>query len=279
MKKKHKTTTLVLLSVFFIGLSVMLYPAISSYWNSRTQSQAIVDYEKMLQNTPDVDYTPLFEAADAYNRALAQLQSPLTQHKQVEGYMDTLNITGTGIMGYISIDKIGIELPVYHTTNNDVLSFAVGHIEGSSLPVGGVGTHSALSAHRGLPSATLFTHLDHLELGDTFELTILDRVLTYEVDSITTVTPDDASGLRMDPEQDYCTLVTCTPYGINTHRLLVRGAKLDATRKKNVYVISDAHQIDALIVTPVVAIPMLVVLMVIVLIKPVKKDDLGDEFS
>ena len=276
MKKKHKWSTIILLAIFFVGLSVLLYPSITSYWNSRTQSQAIIDYEKMLEAIPEADYSLEFARADEYNAALRELESPLIQHKQVDGYMDILNLGGTGIMGYISIEKIGVELPVYHTTSDTVLSIAVGHLEGTSIPAGGTGTHSVLSAHRGLPSATLFTHLDHMELGDTFTITILDRVLTYQVDQIKTITPDNVNDIKIDPEGDYCTLLTCTPYGINTHRLLVRGQRIETVSQKNIYVISDAYQIDVLIVMPAVAIPMLLILMVIVLAMPVKKDDLED---
>jgi sortase A len=230
----------------------------------------------MLEAIPKADYSSEFARADEYNAALRELESPLIQHKQVDGYMDILNLGGTGIMGYISIEKIGVELPVYHTTSDTVLSVAVGHLEGTSIPAGGTGTHSVLSAHRGLPSATLFTHLDHMELGDTFTITILDRVLTYQVDQIKTITPDNVNDIKIDPEGDYCTLLTCTPYGINTHRLLVRGQRIETVSQKNIYVISDAYQIDVLIVMPAVAIPMLLILMVIVLAMPVKKDDLED---
>ncbi len=277
MKKENKRSTLILLFVFFVGLSVMLYPALSSYWNSKTQSQAIVDYEKMLENLPKADYTEVFADADLYNQKLSKLKAPLLDHGQVEGYLDILNLSGTGMMGYLSIEKIGLELPVYHTTNDDVLSFAAGHLQGTSLPVGGTGTHSVLSAHRGLPSATLFTHLDHLEVGDTFTLTVLDRVLTYQVDQIKTVLPSNAEDIKITAEDDYCTLLTCTPYGINTHRLLVRGKRIETVSQKTVYITSEAFQIDSLIVTPIVAIPMLLVLMVIVLLKPVKKDDMEDD--
>jgi len=165
---------------------------------------------------------------------------------------------------------------VYHTTSDSVLSVAVGHLEGTSIPSGGIGTHSVLSAHRGLPSATLFTHLDHMELGDTFTLTILNRELTYQVDQIKTIDPSVVDDIRIEEDQDYCTLLTCTPYGINTHRLLVRGRRIETVSQKSIYINSDAYQIDAFIVMPVVAIPMLLVLMVIVLATPVKKDDLED---
>jgi len=279
MKKKHKWSTFILLLVFFVGLCVMLYPAISSYWNSRTQSQAIVDYEKMLLSMTPEDYTALFEAAEKYNTELAALDAPLVDYPQVQGYESVLDISGTGMMGYVTIDKIGVELPVYHGTGHDVLSIAVGHMEGSSFPIGGENTHAVVSAHRGLPTATLFTNLDKLEIGDTFSFTILDKTITYQVDQIKVIDPSDSRDLTIQSGGDYCTLLTCTPYGINTHRLLVRGVRLDTVSQKNIYITSDAHQIEPLIVTPVVALPILLVLMLIVLFKPVKKDTLGDDLE
>ncbi len=277
MKKKNKWSTFILLLFFFIGLSVMLYPAISSYWNSKTQSEAIVDYEQMIQSIPKEDYTSVFDAAHDYNKQLASLAFPLLEHTCIPGYNDILDISGTGMMGYLTIEKIALELPVYHGTSNDVLSHAVGHLEGTSFPVGEMGTHAVVSAHRGLPSATLFTNLDHLELGDYFQFTILDRTITYQVDQIKTVDPSNSEDLTIMPDGEYCTLLTCTPYGINTHRLLVRGVKTDYVKQKTIYITSDAYQIDSLIVTPIVALPMLFTLMMIVLFKPVKKDDLGDD--
>ncbi len=277
MKKKRKWTTFILLFVFFIGLSVMLYPTISTYWNKRTQSEAILDYEKMLAAIPKEDYTKLFSEADEYNKKLASLDFPLLEAESMTEYFDILDISGTGMMGYITIDAISLELPIYHGTGDNVLSVAVGHLQGSSLPVGGKSTHSVLSAHRGLPTATLFTNLDHLEVGDTFKFTILDRTVTYQVDQIKTVDPTNTSDMVIEQGEDYCTLLTCTPYGINTHRLLVRGRRIESVEEKTLYITSDAHQIDSLIVTPIVALPILFVLMMIVLFKPVKKDDLGDE--
>lgn len=183
------------------------------------------------------------------------------------------------MIGYLTIDVIGLELPVYHGTDDDILSHAVGHLEGTSIFVGGIGTHSVVSAHRGLPTATLFTNLDHLEIGDTFQFTILDRKITYQVDQIKTVEPNDTSDLHIEADKDICTLLTCTPYGINTHRLLVRGSRIETKDQKTIFVTSDAHQIEPLIVTPIVALPILLTLIIIVLFKPVKKDDLGDEFD
>lgn len=273
MKKKVKWSTLILIFIFFVGLSVMLYPSLSSYWNSKTQTEAIIDYEKILASLEKADYTEYFDAAGEYNRALSELTVPLMQYGELEGYR-ALDVTGTGVLGYITIEKIGVELPIYHTTSENVLSFAAGHLEGTSLPVGGESTHSVLSAHRGLPTATLFTHLDRMELGDTFEITVLDRTLTYQVDQIKVIDPSNAEDITIVEGEDYCTLLTCTPYGINTHRLLVRGKQIDSASQKNIYVTSDAFRIDPLIVTPAVAIPMLLILMIIVLMTPVKKDDL-----
>ncbi len=279
MKKKRKWSTFILLAVFFVGLCVMLYPAISSYWNSRTQSQAIVDYEKMLLNMTPEDFTALFEQADAYNQSLAALDAPLADYRQLQGYTDILDVSGTGMMGYVTIEKIGVELPVYHGTDNAVLADAAGHMEGTAFPVGGPDTHAVVSAHRGLPTAVLFTNLDRLEVGDSFSFTILDRTINYQVDQIKVIDPNQVDELTIVPGGDYCTLLTCTPYGINTHRLLVRGVRTETTTEKNIYITSDAYQIDALIVTPIVALPILFVLMMIVLFKPVKKDNLGDDLE
>lgn len=272
MKKKTKLSTLILIAVFFVGLCVMLYPSLSSYWNSKTQSEAIVDYEKMLANMKYADYTEDFEAADGYNRALAELDAPLYEYTKLDGY-HTLDLAGTGMLGYIKIDKIAVELPLYLTTSESVLAFAAGHLQGTSLPIGGDTTHSVISAHRGLPSATLFTHLDRMEPGDTFEIKVLDRTITYQVDQIKVIDPSDVSDLAIEEGKDYCTLLTCTPYGINSHRLLVRGHAVDASNEQHVYITSDAHQIEPLIVTPIVAIPMLFTLMIIVLMTPVQPED------
>ena len=279
MKKNVKWSTFILLAVFFVGLCVMLYPAISSFWNSKTQSAAIVDYEKMLENLPKEDYTKYFEEAELYNEFLAGMEDPLQNIDILDEYFDILDVSGTGMMGYISIEKIGIELPVYHGTSDAVLSIAAGHLQGTSFPIGGIGSHSVVSAHRGLPSAVLFTHLDYLELGDTFSFKILDKTITYQVDQIKVIKPDDVSDIRIEADKDYCTLLTCTPYGINTHRLLVRGVKVDSIKQSQVYVVSDAVRIDALIITPIIGIPILFTLMMIVLLKPIKKDDLGENLE
>lgn len=274
---QSKKSTLILLISFFIGLSVLLYPSLSSYWNSKTQTQAIVDYEGMLARIKAEDYTRYFDAADRYNTRLAKLDKPFEDFDQLTDYNDILNLNGTGMMGYISVPKINQELPVYHGTSEGVLAVAVGHMEGSSLPVGGANTHSVVSAHRGLATATLFTYLDRMEIGDEFYFTILDRVITYEVDQIRIVDPDDLSLIQVEEGNDHCTLLTCTPYGINTHRLLVRGRRLDTSVKRNIYIANEAYRIDTLVVMPVVALPILAGFMVYVMFAPVKKETLGED--
>ena len=274
---RSKKSTIILLVSFFIGLSVLLYPSISSYWNSKTQSKAIVDYESMLSQYKPEDYTAIFAEADAYNKQLAQLNEPLVEHNRLPDYNSILNVGGTGMMGYITVPKISQELPVYHGTSDGVLSVAVGHLQGTSLPVGGENTHCVVSAHRGLPTAVLFTHLDRMEIGDIFYFTILDRTITYEVDQIRIVEPDDASLIQIKDGKDYCTLLTCTPYGINTQRLLVRGHQIDASQTRNLYVANEAYRIEPLVVMPIVALPIIFVLLVYVMFAPVKKETLGEE--
>ena len=270
---KNTLSSIILLLVFFVGLSVLLYPTISDYWNSKTQSRAIVDYESVLQNLTPEDYSAEFDAADKYNAEMREVDFPLMYYDRVEGYNDILNVGGNGIIGYITIGKIKVELPIYHGTSDSVLNVAAGHLEGTSLPVGGESTHAVISAHRGLPSAKLFTNLDKLEVGDTFVITVLDRVLTYEIDQILIVLPNEVDALYVQDGEDLCTLITCTPYGINTHRMLVRGHRIESDAPKPViYVYSDAYKIDPIIVTPIVAAPMLFFLLLWLLVKYRKKN-------
>ena len=274
---KSRKSTIILLISFFVGLSVLLYPSISSYWNSKTQSEAIVDYESMLAQYKPEDYTAIFEEADAYNQKLLKLEEPMLDYPQLTQYHQVLNVSGTGMMGYVTIPKISQELPVYHGTSDGVLSVAVGHLEGTSLPVGGKSTHSVVSAHRGLPTAVLFTYLDRMEIGDTFHFTILDRTITYEVDQIRIVEPNDTSLIQIAEGKDYCTLLTCTPYGINTQRLLVRGHQVDASQTRNIYIANEAYRIEPLVVMPIVALPIIIVLLIYVMFAPVKKETLGED--
>ena len=265
--RSHKTVTFLTLG-FLIGIFVLLYPAFSNYWNSKTQTRVIVDYESVLEQLEPEDYTAIFEAAYDYNDKLNRLDFPLRNYAQIPGYYDTLKVEGTSIIGYLKIDKIKVELPVYHGTSDTVLNVGVGHLEGSSLPVGGESTHSVMSAHRGLPSSKLFTDLDRLEIGDTFNITILDKVLTYQVDQVKVITPKEINDLQIVEGKDYCTLFTCTPYGINTHRLLVRGIRIETiTEKPVIYVANEAFRIEPLLVTPAVAAPMVLVFLIHLMVK------------
>ena len=266
---KKNRSNIILILIFLVGLSVMLYPTVSDYINQKNQSRAVASYSEEVENLSDVDYQAYFDAADDYNRRLAETPDAFYRPEEVSGYTDTLDVSGTGIMGYITIPKIGVELPVYHGTSDGVLQVAAGHLEGSSLPVGGAGTHAVISAHRGLPSAKLFTNLDELEVGDTFTITVLDRVLTYEVDQISIVLPTETDFLQPVEGKDYVTLMTCTPYGINTHRLLVRGKRIEnAENQKHIRVTADALRIEPIIVAPALAVPMLLVLLVVMLAVP-----------
>ena len=255
---------MIILSVgFLIGISLLLYPTVSDYWNSKTQTRAIVNYESVLEYLDPEAYSEIFEQAHAYNRSLLEATRPLQYPELVPGYNETLSIADFGMMGYLKIDKIGVELAVYHGTSEDVLNVGVGHLEGSSLPVGGESTHCVMSAHRGLPSAKLFTDLDRLEMGDTFQIIVLDQVLTYQVDQIKIITPYEAEDLLIVEGKDYCTLFTCTPYGINTHRLLVRGIRIETIEEKPaIYVPNDAFRIEPLLVTPAVAAPMVFIFLI-----------------
>ena len=347
---KGMVTGIILVVVFLVGLSVLLYPSVADYINEKHASKAIVDYESMLEDLEPEDYTRIFEQADDYNKRLCDVEYPFmyadrlngcrgindiegspdkkepvkepgeyivtseqglnvykepdpesetvgvipynetfnvsevenswgkTRYGNLKGYclLDcynaTLNAAGTGIMGYITIEKIKVELPVYHGISPQVLNRSVGHMPGSSLPTGGESTHCVLSAHRGLPSARLFTDLDKLEPGDIFIIKTLDRVLTYQVESVNIVEPKEVESLYIEEGKDLCTLVTCTPYGINTHRLLIRGVRIETyVPEPDVYIPNEAYRIDPAIVAPIVAAPMLLVLLIVLLVKYSKK--------
>lgn len=265
--KKGSFSTIILILVLVVGLSLMLYPSFSNYWNDLHQTKAIADYNCVVADMSDEDCSHLFEDAVEYNKALRKIRFPLMYYDDVAGYDNLLNAASNGIMGYISIEKIGVELPIYHGIDETTLQVAVGHIEGSSLPTGGKSTHCALSAHRGLPSARLFTDLDKLEISDVFTLTILDRVLTYQVDQILVVEPDDIEPLYVVEGEDYCTLITCTPYGINSHRMLIRGTRIENEKQLlNIRVTADASIIDPIVVAPFVAAPILLILFILLMI-------------
>ena len=266
---RKNLSTIILILIFLVGLSVMLYPSVSDAVNRKHQSRAVAGYTEEVEQLSDADYQAYFDAADAYNRQLNTTPNAFYKPELVSGYAQTLDISGTGIMGYITIPKISVELPIYHSTDEGVLQVAAGHLEGSSLPVGGSGTHAVLSAHRGLPSAKLFTNLDELEVGDRFTITVLNRVLTYEVDQISIVLPTEIDQLLPTEGKDYVTLMTCTPYGINSHRLLVRGMRVETTEiQKHIRVAADAFRIEPIIVAPILAIPMLLAALAGVLAAP-----------
>lgn len=273
-KKSGSASTIALVAIFFVGLSVLLYPTISDFWNEKRQSQAIINYDDLIVDLTPEDYTEYFSKADSYNKKIRNMSFPFMNHKNIsEEYYDTLDVNGDGMMGYITIEKIKVQLPIYHGTSDKVLNSAVGHVEGSSIPVGGESTHAVLSAHRGLPSAKLFTNLDKVEVGDVFTIRILDRTITYRVDQILIVLPHETDNLNIVQGEDYCTLVTCTPYGINTHRMLVRGTRIENIEPDRVInVITEAYQIDPLIVTPAVAAPMLGLLLMVLLYKSRKSN-------
>ncbi len=260
---KSKLSTILILLMFLIGLSVLLYPTISTYVNSKHASRVVANYQDTVDTAASDRIEQLFADADDYNARLKADPNAFYIPSRLDGYAQTLDITGTGIMGNITIEKLGVELPIYHGTDPGVLQIGVGHVEGSALPVGGEGTHSVLSGHRGLPSARLFTDLDKLEIGDTFVISVLDRNMTYRIDQIKTVLPTESADLLPVQGKDYCTLVTCTPYGINTHRLLVRGIREDIPEPRpGIRVRNEAFRIDPLIVAPIAAIPMVLVLLI-----------------
>ena len=271
---KKNLTTILLVVALVIGLCLLLYPTVSDYWNSLHQSRAIASYTESVAQIDNSRYQVFLDQARDYNARLAQLEkvnwTPTDQ--ELLEYAAILDVSGTGVMCSIEIPKIKVNLPIYHGVEEGVLQIAVGHIPGSTLPVGGESTHCVLSGHRGLPSARLFTDLDKLVVGDTFLIHVLDEILTYEVDQILIVEPYDLSALEITPGEDLVTLVTCTPYGINSHRLLVRGHRIETAKQaKQIRVPADAVQIEPTLVAPVVAAPILLILLLVLLLDPKKK--------
>ncbi len=265
--KKHLSTILLAL-VFLVGLSLVLYPTVSNWWNESRSSKIISNYSDMVAELDDDQYEKMWADAISYNQSRVGAPNPyLLSPEQKTLYHQVLNLDGNGVMGYIEIPSLSVSLPIYHTVSEEVLQVAAGHVEWSDLPIGGEGTHSVLSGHRGLPSARLFTDLDDLKVGDTFMLRILDGLLTYEVDQILIVDPQNVEDLRQVPGQDLCTLVTCTPYGVNSHRLLVRGHRIENTPEAQIIrVTANAVPVDPLIVAVIVGIPMMMIALVILVL-------------
>lgn len=256
----------VMLVALFIGVCFLLYPTVSDYWNSLHHTQAILNYSETIAKMKEEDYSEILEDAHAYNALLSK--SGINWHmsyEQTEVYMKKLHFNESGNMGYIDIPKINTKLSIFHGTDEEVLQTSVGHLAGTSLPVGGSGTHTALSAHRGLPSAKLFSDLDKLTYGDIFTLHILNETLTYEVDQIRVVLPNNVSDIQIEEGKDYCTLITCTPYGVNSHRLLVR-AKRIANIDGEATVIADAIQLLPLLIAPFIIFPIILLLVLYMLI-------------
>lgn len=273
VSKKNRITVILLVAVLLAGLSLLLYPLISNYWNSIHQSQAIAAYMDDVSELDDSAYVALWEEAQDYNTSLLDDENRFfPDEEEQQQYEHLLSISNDGIMGYIEIPSIDVTLPIYHGTSEEVLQVAIGHIEGSSLPIGGPSTHCVISGHRGLPSSRLFTDIDQLSEGDLFTLLVLDETLTYEVDQIRIVEPDDTSLLEIEEGEDLCTLVTCTPYGVNSHRLLVRGHRVENQEAAGILrITADALMIDSRFVAPVLAVPILLVVVLFMVLRPLKR--------
>ncbi|WP_415932751.1 class C sortase [Varibaculum cambriense] len=261
--KRSRIPDLAFIAVFVGGMLVFFYPTISNYWNTLQQGRAIAEYTQTVNKMHPGEIQQTWDEAEAYNREL--LSNPARyhlSHSQMQRYLSLLDVGKTGMMGHIEIEKLGVDLPIYHGTEDSVLQVGAGHVPGSSLPTGGTGTHTILSGHRGLPSAKLFTNLDELEEGDRFVLHVLDRDLAYQVDQIRVVEPKELSNLKIIPGQDYATLVTCTPYAINTHRLLVRGHRVPYGGDAG-YVAADAVAMDPVMVSLAISVPVLGIIVAI----------------
>ena len=265
--RKHLSTCIIVL-IFLIGLSLLLYPTLSDYVNSRNQTRAITEYDDKVSRLEKEQYEEILQKARAYNENLASHETNWKlSNEELEEYNQILNVDNNGMMGYIEIPKLQCTLPIYHGTDEGTLQRNIGHLSGSSVPVGGESTHSVLSGHRGLPSAKLFSDLDKLTEGDQFVLRVLNETLTYEVDQILIVLPDEMDSLRIEEGKDQCTLVTCTPYGVNSHRLLVRGHRIENGAASDIRVVADAMQIEPVMVAPMLAIPILLVIFLWVMLR------------
>ena len=279
--KKGSFSNIILILMFVIGLSLLLYPSFSDYWNSFRQTQVVNSYKETVAQIDDDRYADIMNSARAYNRKLLERNNAYFLDEDLkEEYEENLNITGNGIMGYIEIPKINVYLPVYHGTDEGILQVAIGHLEWTSLPTGGESTHCVISGHRGLPSARLFTDLDQLEIGNVFQLNVLDEVFTYQIDQIKIVEPHETNDLLVVEGEDYCTLVTCTPYGINSHRMLVRGTRIDNLKEiKALRVTADAVKIDPVIVAPIVGVPIVLFFFLILMIPKGRKKEKNEDGS
>ena len=259
---KHRLQKLILPLLCLTGLALILYPQVSNLWNRHTSSRTIANYTAEVSETTDEEYVDMFTEALEYNRDLRKMGGYILSDEMLERYNTLLDVGGLGIMAFVEIPSLDVTLPIYHGTDPAVLQIAVGHVEWTSLPTGGVGNHTVVCGHRGLPSAKLFTDLPNMEVGELFFVHVLNEQLTYEVDQIVTVNPDDMSELQPEDGKDYFTLLTCTPYGINTHRLLVRGHRIENPEEVTpTYIAAEATEIDPMIVAPIIALPLLLLLL------------------
>lgn len=265
---KKKIFAIVLIMFAISGVSLLLYPTVSDYINTLNQSRAITKYNSSVSTLDKDEYQKIINSAKEYNSALSSKPTNFYMSSdELKNYFNQLNFSDNGVIGFVEIPKLNCSIPIFHGTDEGVLQSGVGHLEWSSLPIGGVSTHSVISGHRGLPSAKLFSDLDLLENGDHFTLTILNEVLTYEVDQILIVEPQENKELRIVKGMDYCTLVTCTPYGVNSHRMLVRGHRVKNADDDTTKVSADALQIDYLIVSSFIAIPTLLIVLIVLVVK------------
>ena len=271
MKKKKglkkQIPNLIFGVIFLVGIAIFLYPSVSNYINSKHQSKAITNYEEALSTISEEDYTRFWQEAYSYNEELLEktLNFNLTE-EELEHYNSVLDPTGTGIIGYIEIENIGVNLPIYHGTSESVLQTGIGHLEGTSFPTGTTGTHAVLSGHRGLPSSKLFSDLDQMIEGDTFLLHIMDQTFAYQVDQIKIVLPEETTDLAIVDDKEYVTLVTCTPYGVNTHRLLVRAKRVDYNEETKLIVPADATRYGTLMIAPFIGAPMLLIAFIVFMV-------------
>lgn len=267
---KKNFSTVILVIIFFMGLSLLLYPSVSNYWNSLHQSRAIASYVNIVEKLDKNEYEAVWKNAEKYNDELYRKQNQLIVNEEEKNeYEKMLNVGNDGIMCYVEIPKIKVSLPIYHGVDDAILQVAAGHIFGTSLPVGGKNTHCVLSGHRGLPSAKLFTNLDQLVVGDIFTLHTLNETLNYEVDKISVVKPEEVSTLGIIENQDLCTLVTCTPYGVNSHRLLVRGHRVSNGLDTSSKIETEAVNMNYIFIAIIIAI--LIVIMIVYIIVHLKR--------
>ena len=266
-KLKKQIPNIIFGLIFIVGICVFLYPSVSNYINSKHQSRVITNYQEALDKISKEDYTKYWNDAIAYNEALTQKTMSFTLNdEELAEYNSILDATGTGVIGYIEIENIGVNLPIYHGTEESVLQVGIGHLEGTSFPTGTASTHAVLSGHRGLPSSKLFSDLDQMIEGDIFLLHILDKTFAYQVDQINIVLPEETQDLVIQPDKEYVTLVTCTPYGVNTHRLLVRAKRVDYNEETKLIVPADAVRYGSLVVAPFIGAPILLIVFIVFMV-------------